>query len=155
MNIPTSTALQELASCSRSLNQASNQLSEHLTEIENCIHRFHLGVTASVNLRTYGPPDVNWNHVDDLRYDKFDGRWGLVWVSYMDEDPDNFQQKFLRDSPREIRLLAAERIPDLLSELVNEANDLASRTIESARDAEALAAALKQPIASIATVTQG
>ena len=142
-------ALKELASVSQSLNQASDELSARLTEIENALNRFNLGVTAWVTLRTTEmDPEIGqfaWSAIDELRYTKLEGKWGLVWASYIAEDPENtWKQKSLRESPRDVRLLSVEKLPDLLAELARKGAELSSNTAERVRDAQNIATALNE-----------
>jgi hypothetical protein len=147
MTTQTNSALQQLASSSRVLNEVSDQLSANLAEIEAAINRFSLGVTALVNLRTSESDPVDgypYTGVDELRYQKHDGKWALVWVSYVAEDPDStWREKPLRESSREIRLLAAKKLPALVSALVKNADELAADMADRAIDVAELAAALK------------
>jgi len=141
----TKSALLQLASSSRLLNEVSDQLSQQLVEIENSINRFNLGVTADVILRTVDASTDTQpiTAVDELRYRKHQGKWALVWVSYVNEDPEvTWQEKLLRESPREIRLLAVKKLPALLAELVKKTDDLAAETADMAIEAGELAAAL-------------
>jgi uncharacterized protein YdgA (DUF945 family) len=148
MTKQTTSALQQLTSCSKTLNEVSDLLSQQLVGIENSINQFNLGVTAVVTLRTIDASDGNQpvTSVDELRYRKHQGKWALVWTFYIAEDPENtWQEKLLRESPREIRLLAAKELPALIAELVKKADELAGETADRAVEAGELAAALKTP----------
>lgn len=147
MTTQKKSAFQELASSSRTLNEVSDLLSQQLSEIETSINKFNLGVNANVCLRTSHvaesacQPCVAY---DELHYRKHQGKWALVWVSYVNEDPENtWQEKLLRESPREIRSLAVTKLPDLLSDLAKRADELASETADRAIEARDLASSLK------------
>jgi uncharacterized phage infection (PIP) family protein YhgE len=149
MTTSVKSSLKQLSSASQALNEVSDQLSVQLTEIEKAVNRYNLGVTARVELLSRDESDPRdpqtWTKVDELHYKKLNGKWGLVWVSYIDEDPEGtWEEKFLRESPREIRLLAAKKLPELISELVKKANDLAADTAKRASEASELADALKE-----------
>jgi hypothetical protein len=149
MTTQVKSALKELASVSQSLNQVSDELSAQLAEIEKAINRYNLGVTAWVTLRsTEMEPEVGqfpWSVIDELRYTKLEGKWGLVWVSYVAEDPENtWKKKSLRESPRDIRLLSVKKLPDLLSELARKAAELSLDTSERVVEARNIAVALNE-----------
>jgi len=141
-------SLKELASVSQSLNRLSDEISEQLAEIEKSINRYNLGITAWANLRTTQMEEAGsfpLSRIDELRYTKLEGKWGLVWASYVAEDPENtWETKFLRESPREIRLLSVEKLPELLSMLAHKASELSSDAMERLREIKKLAAAISE-----------
>jgi hypothetical protein len=142
-------ALKNLASVSQSLNQVSDELATQLVEIEKAINGYGLGVTAWVTIRiTEIESEVGqmpWSAMDELRYAKLEGKWGLVWVSYVAEDPENtWREKFLRESPRDIRLLAVKKLPELITELAKKAAEVCSDATERVREAREISAALTE-----------
>jgi len=147
MAAQTKSALQRLSSLSQSLNQVSDELSEQLAEIEKAINRFGLGVTASVTLSTSGEPYGNppTVEVEKLRYGKNSGKWGLSWVQYKEHDPDaTWDEKPLREAPRDVRLLAVKMLPHLLDELAKNSEELAAKAATRVQEAREMAAALSQ-----------
>ena len=141
MATQTKSALQKLSSLSQSLNQVSDELSEQLAEVEKAINRFNLGVTASATLSTIERPDGV--EIEELRYGKGNGKWGFSWVRYGDTDPEGtWDEKPLREAPRDVRLSAVRMLPHLLDELAKNAEGVAVKAAERVQQAREIAAAL-------------
>lgn len=134
-------SVSKLASVSQSINHASNQLSAQLTEIEKALNSYGLGVSAWVNLSI--AEDSDTPQVHQLGYSKHDGKWCLLLANYRAQEPEKTrQQKPLLESPREIRLLAVQTMPELVNKLVDAAEKCAQKTAERAVAARAIAASL-------------
>lgn len=146
--------LKQLASISRSLNEVSDLLSKRIAEVEAALGEHKLGVEAWVELRKESqlsePDDDGGRHpltyVEQLGYGKYKGKWGLLVAGWCEETFDGQcdQEYFLRDAPREIRLAAVEKIPDLLEALAEKAARISQQAIKNAKEAERLAAGLSR-----------
>lgn len=139
--------LDDLSYVSETLNQASDLLSKHILEVELALQRYRLGVAAWVSLCYWDVPDTNpvITRVQGLGYDKHKGKWGLlVSESCDDEPPSEGTVRFLREMPRETKLLAADKLPELLTELLNKATTVASETIDKQAAAEEIVRGLKK-----------
>ncbi len=139
-----SSALQRLSTLSATLNRTSDELSKQLAEIETALNRLNLGVTARVHLSTREVDPHGINEIEEIGYAKVDGKWGLTWLTYYDHDPESsWSEKFLREAPRDVRVLAVKVLPQLLDELALQGEKLASKTADRAGDARKIAASLK------------
>ncbi|MDA2937993.1 hypothetical protein MYX75_07000 [Acidobacteria bacterium AH-259-A15] len=147
-------ALERLASFTQTLNEASDKLSVQIAAIESALSEYKLGITAWVNLKReqdFSEADDKGvrhqlTYVEQLGYGKHKGRWGLLVSWFWEEllDPYNLDQSFLRDTSRETRLAAIEKLPDLLEALAQKAAKVTEETTKKAAQAKEIAAALKQ-----------
>ena len=146
------TSLKQLSLLSKSLNEASDELSKQISAIESAINEFKLGIWAWVRkpiLTEFelSDPDekgqrFELNYHYRLGYGKHNAKWGLL-VSYRWEaNEEDMEIEFLRDTSREIRIKATERIPELLDALAKEMSALTQETSKKASEAKELAAAL-------------
>ncbi len=144
MNAKAEAALKQLASLSKSLNEASDQLNKQIAEIESALNSYKLGISAWVELKRerQQTPHGELTYADDLGYAKHDGKWGLLVSSYCDIDPESVKTTLLRDASREVRLAAIDKIPELLSALSQEASKVTDEALKKAASAKEIAAAL-------------
>jgi hypothetical protein len=145
-------ALKELASVAQVLNKTSDDLTKQLTEVEAALATLKLGVKTWVTMRKcseLSDPDNEGKRyqitiVQQLGYGRNNNKWGLLFMEYCEEwfegEPDLLE--FLRDAPREIRLLAVEKLPDLLNALIKEAKQITQETAKKAAEAKQIAAGL-------------
>jgi hypothetical protein len=138
-----------LVSVSDSLNKASDSLSEQILEVESALQRYKLGVEVWVNIEHWdvevggGLPPIT--RVLLLGYGKNSGKWGLLVSECCDDEPPSEGRvSFLRDAPRDTRLAAVGKLPDLLKELVQKATEVANDAASKAKIARQIAAGLAQ-----------
>jgi hypothetical protein len=139
--------LDDLSHVSETLNQASDLLSKHILEVELALQRYRLGVAAWVSLCYWDVPDTNpvITRVQCLGYAKLKGKWGLlISESCDDEPPFEGTMTFLRQMPRETKLLAADKLPELLAELLKKATTVASETLDKQAATEEIVRGLKK-----------
>jgi hypothetical protein len=145
-------ALRQLSSVSHSLNRASDGLSKSLADVESALSAYKLGVSAWVELgreKELSEPEgdgrrYEWSLVHLLGYGKHKGKWGLLVATYCEETFEGAydQEQFLRDAPRDTRLAAVEKLPDLLNALTKEASRVAQEAAKKAEKARQIAAGL-------------
>ncbi len=148
--------LRELASVSHSLNQASDQLSKSLADVESALGAYKLGVSAWVELhreKELSEPASDgrryeYTVVQLLGYGKYKGKWGLLVASYCEEmfEGEYHEEQFLRDAPRETRLAAVEKVPGLLKALTENAAKVAEEAAKKAGKVRQIAAGLDKKI---------
>ena len=111
---------------SRSLNEASDNLTAQILEFEEALAKFRLGVSAEIVLhRDDVESDEPMTYVESVEYGKHKGRWALWQVSYYEEsvdvnDPNSYTVVPLKDAPREFRFEAVEKFQELLQKLAEE-----------------------------------
>ncbi len=141
-------ALKQLASVSHTLNEVSDRLSKSLADVESALCAYKLGVSAWVELRKgkelSEPGSDECTVVHQLGYGKYKGKWGLLVACYCEEtfEGEFDEEQFLRDAPRETRLAAVEKLPDLLKALTTEASQVAEEAAKKAEKVRQIAASL-------------
>jgi len=136
--------LRLLSSASDSLNKASDSLNESISQVEVALRSYNLGIAVWVEVeRDSVDPDRNIENVIQLGYGKLDGKWGLLTSSYRNDAPDEtWDEKFLREASRHRRRAAIDKLPDLISKLVEEADKSAKATTVTAEKTRKIAASL-------------
>jgi len=138
--------LRSLTAVSQTLNKSSDLLNESITEVENALKKFNLGIEARVGIYSQLLDDrTGVSHVIELKYGRHQGKWGLLAVDYIDEDPDStWDERFLREAPREVRLAAIGKLPDLIRVLIQESEKSAREAMAKAEAAREIAAGLSR-----------
>jgi hypothetical protein len=123
--------LHKLSLAAKNLNELSDKLTAEVSEIEDTINKLNLGITAYVVFEAWSDDTGLERGAWRLEYGKLMGKWGFI-INYSTEDlgrgPDNeFTENWLfKDSPREKRLRAVEKIPELLAALVKKSDEVAT-----------------------------
>ncbi len=144
------TALKRIETTARTLNQTSDKLSQRIAEIESALNKYKLGLWVWVDKPILEEDQADesgryqWKDLYCLGYGKLREKWGLLISMYPDYDPEEPNLVFLKDAPREIRLVAIDRIPDLLERIAEEATNLNQKVMEKAELAEQIATALNK-----------
>src|SRR6202046_4880903 len=134
----------ELEATLRLLSSASDSLNESISQVEVALRSYNLGIAVWVEVeRDSVDPDRNIENVIQLGYGKLDGKWGLLTSSYRNDAPDEtWDEKFLREASRHRRRAAIDKLPDLISKLVEEADKSAKATTVTAEKTRKIAASL-------------
>ena len=145
--------LKQLASISHSLNEASDLLSKRIAEVESALREYKLGVEAWIDLVREEEEQIAGDgkryivtRVHQVGYGKQNGKWGLLVAEWYDEffDPSDVRASFLRDAPRDIRLAAVDKLPDLLKALAEKAGQVSGDAVKKAEQARQIAAGLSK-----------
>lgn len=146
-------SLRKLASLSKDLNEASDELSRQIAGLETALNGYKLGVWAWVKnpiikKAELSEPDEKGNcyfiqYTHHLFYGKHKGKWGLLVNDGWEWEDEERHVTFLRNAPREVRLSAMDRIPDLLDDLVEKVAAVTKEASEKAAQAKELATALR------------
>ena len=141
--------LKKLASVSQSLNQASDLVTSRIAEVEAALREYKLGVAARVDIRRWYDEgqytDDTWYRVGRtqcLAYGKKDGKWGLLTYIIAEESDEYEEFAFLREAPRDVRLAAIDKLPELLEALVEKAVQTTQEATKKAEKAGQIAAGL-------------
>ena len=140
-------SLNQIASLSRTLNEASDQLSKQLSEIEAALNAFAAGiwVWAKRPIKKEYETDPAIAYVHELGYGKLNGKWGLLVSSgWEDAEPEGIETKFLRDAPRDIRLRAMDEMPQLLEAFAQKLAETTEETTKKVLRAKEIAVALSK-----------
>lgn len=148
-------ALSKLTSMSQTLSSASDQLTQHIAEIESALNDLNFGVWAWVKDDPLEVEEISAvdndgqgplvHHIQQLGYGKHKGKWGFLVASGTQESwGTDVTITFLRDAPREIRLRAVDRIPKLLDMVAEGLNQITQETTEKVAEAREIVAALRK-----------
>ena len=140
--------LQQLSEAAESLNDLSDQLTKEIAKIESTLNGFGLGVEASVVVAVSSSDDGRYSTTWRLRYGKQGRRWGFlierVSEDASDQSQDEFESWLFGESPREHRIEAVTKIPELLDALLKKANYLKATIEGKVSYASGLAARISQ-----------
>jgi prefoldin subunit 5 len=143
--------LKKLASVSQSLNQASDEVTSCIADVETALREYKLGIEVWVDIGhwTEGVRSSHGSYYKLARtrrlgYGKKDGKWGLLTYLNAEESEDWEEYAFLRESSREIRLAAIDKLPELLEALVAKAVRTAQQVTKKAEKAGQIAAGLNK-----------
>jgi hypothetical protein len=138
-------ALSRLFSSAQELNAISDEISAQIRDLEAALASNGIGVSAWINVAT-------WDHKSDeghtlhfsagIGYGKHNRKWGLLYSVWCDEFGEE-SVSFLRDTPRDVRIGALQKLPELFDKLAEETQKLVARGRENLSDAKEIAAALK------------
>ncbi len=139
---------QELAAVAGDLNAISDQLGKYVSELDSALKKLNLGVTVWVQLRGNEDPRTQDYWSEDVGYAKRDGKWGIalrkLHGNYNDPEYGESESWLFNDAPRELRLAAITKIPDLFDELSKKAFETTQRLIEKIQETDALVRAVKK-----------
>jgi hypothetical protein len=139
----------KLSLVSQELNSASDELGKAVTQIDAALKKLSLGVAVWVRLaeRRADPGNNDfWDEFDEVGYSKVNGKWGIA-IRTVGEDlqnPDHSSEErwLFNDAPRALRLLAIDKIADLLDALATKATKTKDDIRQRLGDAQAVADAV-------------
>ena len=133
---------QQLPATATSLNSASDLLAKSVNDVDANLKRFSLGVPAWVTFASYG--EDPYYHTEDIGYSKIGGRWGIALRTVKGDlrGDEDVEQWLFNDAPRHLRVEGADKLPDLLEELIKKAAEMAKSITEKAGDVSAVAEAM-------------
>jgi hypothetical protein len=140
------THFQALASVATSLNLASDELTKSVSVLDEALKKLNVGLTAWVSFRTRTVREEQYDE-DQIGYCKVDGKWGIAlrrsWGDYNREDFGEEGPWLFNDAPRELRIMAADTIPDVIEALGKAASETTRKVQEKARVVGELASAIE------------
>ncbi len=107
------------------LGSATDQLTETIAKIERALEDLHFGVNASIELAEgryeEDEDDPIFEPTLRLSFRKTAKRWTLMVATATDPSDDEWTVSPLVNASREVRLLAVEKLPELIDAMVKEA----------------------------------
>jgi hypothetical protein len=147
-------APERFAALSKALNDASDLLTSEIVNVESALNDLRLGLEVWIEVSrgkeifttTDSKEESALTRVLWLGYAKYSGRWGLFTEETLDEvEPDDVRYLVaLRDAKREVRLVAADKIPILVEKIQRDAEKTAQETIDKAAKLKDFAASLRK-----------
>jgi hypothetical protein len=140
-------SFQQLTEAATDLNSASDSLGRSISELDLALKKLNLGIRVWVTAQS-DEEDASYRR-KELGYAKVDGRWGIalrtVSGNYNDPDERDYIEEWLfNDAPRNLRIGAIGKIPELLAALSNEASETTKLIKGKLAEAEEVATAIKQ-----------
>ena len=142
-------SLQELASSADTLNSLSDQLNKQILDVESAVNKMGIGLTAYMNTESWSDERGERYDIWRICYEKHSSKWGFtiqhLWGLESYDDSQDSETWAFKDAPREHRLKAIEKIPDLIDALVKKSRDFAADISGVMSYAQGLAAAFTKP----------
>lgn len=107
----------KLSEVASALNEVSDSLGQQIAELDSTLKKLNLGVTVWVPFRGNVEDNVLWS--EDLGYAKVRGKWGVALRTFVQpcDDEPQVEEWLFNDAPRQLRLSAVEKLPELLEKL--------------------------------------
>jgi uncharacterized phage infection (PIP) family protein YhgE len=143
------TRFQELSTLASSLNTASDEFTKIVGTLDEALKNLNIGLTVWVNFRTRDIAESSETYdVDQIGYSKIQGTWGLalrnIWGNEAYESHHEDGPWLFKDAPRELRLAAADKIPELIEALAKAASTTTKEVQEKTKQVRELAVAIDQ-----------
>ncbi|SRR5713101_6342931 len=134
--------LKQLTAAAKTLNELSDTLTTQVGQIETIVNALNLGVRASVQVETLSlSEDRMCRQWLQLGYGKSGNKWGFIveelFRDLNNPDRDDYDGWPFKEAPREFRIKAVDKIPELLEALVKKSAEVASditKRVEYAKD---------------------
>ena len=137
-------SLSRLFASAKSLNDVSDRLTAQIKDIEAALAANGIGVEGWVHLENWSEQADGYalDYSAGLGYGKHNGKWGLLYSIWCEQIGES-TKSFLRDTAREVRISALEKLPDLFDKLSEETQKLTQKATENLSVAQEVASALK------------
>lgn len=148
------THFKALSSVAISLNTASDELTKAVSVLDEALKKLNIGLTVWVNFRIKRFEDPEAYDVEQIGYSKVSGKWGIclrrVWGDLGMDRHDEEGPWLFSDAPRELRLHAVDKLPELIEALNKTADDTTKKVQTKTREVRELA----NVVANITTESQ-
>jgi len=138
-------AFPRLGEVAKILNEKSDKLGANISVLEAKLKKLNLGVTSWVIFHSERGDEGSYH--EEIGYTRINGRWGIAirTISADFSDPQSEVREWLfNDASRTLRLRSVAKIPELLEQLIEDANELAKSIDEKSVEVAALASALEE-----------
>jgi len=136
----------KLSSAAKDLNSVSDELGRAISAIDLVLQRLNLGVPSWVRVTGYSDEFANYQY-REIGYSKINNKWGIALRTRQgneNDDDERSESWSFNDAPRWQRVEAVEKIPDLMDQLVKEAEATTKRIKDKIDHAKHLADAFEQ-----------
>jgi len=139
------TSFQALSQVAPALNAASDNLTKTVAILDEALKKLNVGLTVWVTFRMHGVEDWEYDN-DQIGYAKLEGKWGIalrrIWGDTNGENCGGDGPWLFNDAPRELRLQAVDKIPELIEALNKAASDATEKIQAKTKDVLELAEAI-------------
>lgn len=142
----------QLAASAAVLNSASDEFSKAVAPLDLAIRALNLGIECWVRVNSY-TDDNEYFTSHDLGYAKVGGEWGIALrivtgnEQYEIYDEDRW---LFNAGPRQNRVEALEKLPELLARLTKKADSAAKKIKETTAQTLELASAIQKAATEVA-----
>jgi hypothetical protein len=142
-------SFRQLSTVASELNNVSDELGKSIVDIDAALKKLNVGVSVWVNIKcddsSEGDPSY---YMEQLGYAKVGGKWGVALKTVFGHEqfPEDERAEtwLFNDGPRELRLAAIEKLPEMLMALSKEAFDMSARIKNKLSDAQEVAKAITE-----------
>jgi len=139
------THFQALSTAATSLNTASDELTKAVGVLDEALKKLNVGLTAWVSFISWSCEAAEYDN-EQVGYAKVNGKWGIaihrIWGdSALGEEREEGPWLF-NDAPREMRIRAVDKIPEMVEALSAEASKTTKRVLEKTKEVRELADAI-------------
>jgi hypothetical protein len=135
----------QLSVASTALNTISDKLGESIANLDGGLKKLNLGISSWVHFSEGSSEDGFYYSFDDVGYAKIGGKWGIAirCVSgTQSESEDNVEQWAFNDAPRNLRVKAVVKIPDLFEKLLKDAEEITKKVASQIEEVDILTRAI-------------
>lgn len=137
----------DLKSAAADLNAASDGLGKAISSLDASLQRLNLGISAWVRVNEWG--DRTDYILHQLGYDRVGPRWGIALRATegneAHDEVTRCDEWLFNDAPRDMRVAAVEKLPELLEKLTHNAKLTAERIRNKTEYAEQVASGIALP----------
>lgn len=125
--------LQQLTKASEKVNELTDELNRHVSDIEANVNRLTLGISVDVVVSTSSDEEGFRTQEIIIAYGKVGNRWGIFIKKEVEDlrfpDPDNIDIDVwpFHEAPRDLRLKSVGYIPNLLDALIKKSEEIQSQ----------------------------
>jgi hypothetical protein len=140
----------DLKAVAADLNSVSDELGKSVSEIDNILKNFNLGIEVWVGVHGGGgDPSIGdfsyWS--EEIGYSRYKSRWGICLRRVQGDqarDEEDVERWHFNDAPRALRLDAIDCLVELLQKLIEEGKTTTEKIRKKLADAEAVAVAFNK-----------
>jgi len=143
-----SVSFHELSAAAAFLNKATNELKQTIESLDKSIAALNIGLVVWIVVEHHIDPQVEGRYeAEQIGYAKVNGKWciALRRVEADDFGPGEVREiSAFNDAPRDLRLRAVEKLPNLIEELAKKAIETAETVNKKLQETKAFTSALMQ-----------
>lgn len=143
-----SVSFHELSAAAAYLNKATDQLKETIEGLDASVGALNIGLVVWVIVEHHIDPDDDARYeAEQIGYAKVNGSWRIavrrVVADERDCGPPEVREIWpFNDAPRDLRLRAVEKLPNLIEELAKKAIQTAEAVNQKLQETRAFTAAI-------------
>lgn len=139
------THFQALSSLAPELNAASDDLTQAVALLDEALKKLNIGLPVWVAFRFGAEPPLY--HTEQIGYDKVGSKWGIalrcLWGNEDIDDHNEDGPWLFNEAPRDMRLYAVDKIPEVIELLGKAAFDTTKKIQEKAQEVRQFADAIE------------